>query len=66
MKVDSFIQMSIGNQIKTIKDFRDKSNCPFFIERLDTAIVKNNIACLLFLDDRLIKIFHELKNTSNV
>ena len=66
MKIQLFLQMSINNKIKTIEQFRNKSNCPFFIERLDTAIIKKNIACLLFLDDRLIDVYYELKKQYNV
>ena len=63
MNLETFLSMPVSDQAKLIKQ-PIRSTTPFWMERLNTALLKNSPNALAFLDERLVTIYNNLKSMS--
>ena len=60
MELDTFCQLPVDEQ-KVIIQQKTTVKTPFYLERLQTAIETNSLMPLVFLDERLVKIYDNIK-----
>ena len=61
MDLDTFCGLPVTEQSQLINQ-KTTAKTPFYLERLQTAIENNSLMPLVFLDERLVKIYDNIKN----
>lgn len=62
MDLDTFCGLSVTEQAQLINQ-KTNSQTPFYLERLQTAIENESLMPLMFQDERLVKIYDNIKQT---
>ena len=60
MDLDTFCGLPVTEQSQLINQ-KTTAKTPFYLERLHTAIENNSLMPLVFLDERLVKIYDKIK-----